>query len=300
MNHGPLIFLGVLASFVASWWALIFAPQLQIGSQPISQTDSGSYPVRRVGLAQQGHEVYVAAGCVQCHSQQVRQDGYNFDVTLTAAGTNATEVAKLIPVIAPNLSAKVAEILAGASEKTPVTILQGVPLRAAANAQSQLTKAGAGVQRVFIPLGPDIKRAWGPRRTVAADYLYDQPVQTGNSRLGPDLSHIGARMPAADWHLLHLYDPRTVVKGSIMPAYRYLFETRKMGKAPSPDALKLTDAFAPPKGNEVVPKSEAQQLAAYLQSLRIEGALPEAPLTPPAPAEVATNAPAAAAGTPNP
>jgi len=299
MNHGPLIFLGVLASFVASWWALVFAPQLQIGAQQTVQTDGGIFPVRRPGLAQQGREVYVAAGCVQCHSQQVRQDNYNFDVTLTATGTNATEVAKLLHVIAPEQGARVAEILAGASEKTPMTILQGVPLGAASSAQSQLTKAGATVQRNFRPLGSDIQRGWGPRRTVAADYLYDQPVQVGNSRLGPDLSHVGARQPMAAWHLLHLYDPRTQVKGSMMPAYRYLFDTRKMGRTPSPEALRLSEGFAPPKDHEVIPKPEALQLVAYLQSLRIEGGLFEAPLTPPAPVDTGTNAPPAA-GTANP
>src|ERR1051325_6594821 len=191
MNHGPLVFLGVLATFVTSWWALIFAPQLQVGSQQTAQTDVGIYPTRRAGVALRGHQVYVANGCVHCHSQQVQQDGYTFDVVLTAAGTNAAGVARIIEQLAHDINAK--EMLANASDKTPHPILKNVAQSVADDAQKRLKKAGATAQVVFIPLGPDMARHWGARRTVAADYLYDTPVQVGNSRLGPDLSNYGDR-----------------------------------------------------------------------------------------------------------
>ena len=289
MNHGPLIFLGVLVTFVASWWGLVFAPQLQIGSQQPAQVDTGVYPTRRPGMAQQGREVYVANGCVHCHSQQVHQDGYTFDVVLLSGGTNAPDaVAKVIEQVARGVNAK--DVLAKASEQSPQPILSNVTQKVAADAQKTLTATGAMAQVVFIPLGPDIARKWGTRRTVAADYLYEYPVQVGNSRLGPDLSNIGVRTPAADWHLHHLYDPRTVVPGSIMPAYRYLFETRPIGKRPAANALTLAEKFAPkPSARvryEVVPTSEALQLVAYLQSLRVETALFEAPATQLAPPSV--------------
>jgi hypothetical protein len=58
---------------------------------------------------------------------------------------------------------------------------------------------------------------------------------------------------------------------------------------PSPDALNLPKKFAPPAGYEVVPTTEARQLAAYLLSLRADAPLYEAPFTPP---QVSTNAPA--------
>ena len=79
-----------------------------------------------------------------------------------------------------------------------------------------------------------------------------------------------------------------------MPAYRYLFDVRKAGKQPSPDALSVPEPFAPKAGEEVVPKPEALQLVAYLQSLRVGPTLLEAPRTesPAAPAEAGTNAPA--------
>jgi cbb3-type cytochrome oxidase cytochrome c subunit len=294
MNHGPLIFLGVLATFVASWWGLIFSPHLQIGSQQPTAVESGIYPAGRPGVADQGHDVYVAAGCVHCHSQQVRQDGYTFDVVLTAGGTNPAAVATMLQQIAPDV--KGTEVVATATNTSPAVILKNVSQKVAADAQTRLGEAGAGVQTVFIPLGPDMRRNWGARRSVAADYLYDYPVQVGNSRLGPDLANVGARPLDANWHLLHLYHPRTVVPGSIMPAYQYLFETRKIGRYPSPNALKLSDNFAPKPGYEVVPTEEATRLAAYLESLRLNQPLFEAPATQLAPsggANAGTNAPAA-------
>ena len=293
MNHGPLIFLGVLATFIASWWGLIFSPQLQIGSQQAAQLDMGVYPTRAPGIAQQGRDVYVANGCVQCHSQQARQEGYTFDVVLTAAGTNSTGVAAVLQQIAPGLNAN--ETLTNASDKSPQPILTNVVQAVAEDAQKRLKSAGASAQFVFVPLGADIGRRWASRRNVGADYLYDYPVQVGNSRLGPDLSNYGNRAPSPELILAHLYDPRVTLPGSIMPAYRYLFETRAAGKQPSPNALKLAGKFAPETGQEVVPKTEALQLAVYLQNLRADTALFEAPMTQfaPAPAEAGTNAPGA-------
>lgn len=121
------------------------------------------------------------------------------------------------------------------------------------------------------------------RRSVAEDYLYDYPVQLGSVRVGPDLADVGARLPLANWQLLHLYAPQSVVKNSMMPPFRFLFETRKVGDVPSPDALNLPDELAPPAGYEVVPTDQARELVAYLLSLRVNVPLYDAPFTPPAP-----------------
>jgi cytochrome c oxidase cbb3-type subunit 2 len=128
-------------------------------------------------------------------------------------------------------------------------------------------------------LGPDISHGWGARRSVAEDYLFDQPILLGSQRVGPDLANYGRRSDI-NGILMRLYDPRSLVPGSVMPAYRFLFETRKIERAPSPDALILPDRFAPPSGYEVVPGPEARALAAYLLSLRQDGYLFEAPPPP--------------------
>jgi cytochrome c oxidase cbb3-type subunit 2 len=117
------------------------------------------------------------------------------------------------------------------------------------------------------------------RQSVAEDFLHDHPVQLGSLRAGPDLSNIGARADA-NWQLLHLYAPQSVVKGSTMPPFRYLFEVRKIRGESSPDALKLPAEFAPPAGSEVVPTSEAVELAAYLLSLCATAPLYDAPVAP--------------------
>ncbi len=130
----------------------------------------------------------------------------------------------------------------------------------------------------------DIERGWGNRRSVAQDYIYDQPVLLGSQRVGPDLTNVGLRFPSAEWHLLHLYNPQTVMpKGtkSIMPPYRFLFEKRKVGARPSPDALKLTGEFAPEPGWEIVPTDQARALGAYLLSLRADTVLFETPVPQP-------------------
>lgn len=138
--------------------------------------------------------------------------------------------------------------------------------------------------------GNDTLRGWGQRRSVAQDYLRDHPVMLGTRRIGPDLTNIGTRMGAGDtnlqpamveFHLKHLYHPRSVVPGSVMPAYPYLFEKRRIADFPSLDALRLEGEFAPEPGYEIVPLPEARALVAYLLSLRSEVSLPEAPVMPP-------------------
>ena len=167
------------------------------------------------------------------------------------------------------------------------------PAKADAAAKA-LNAAGAKAAVSIVPVGPDLARGWGKRRSVARDFLFDYPAALGSQRIGPDLADLAARQPDAGWHLRHLYAPRAEVKDSAMPPFRFLFETRKIERSPSPDALVLPPHLAPPPGYEIVPKPEAAALVAYLLSLRADAPLFEAPLTlasAPAAAE-ATNAPA--------
>jgi cytochrome c oxidase cbb3-type subunit 2 len=128
-------------------------------------------------------------------------------------------------------------------------------------------------------LGPDISQGWGSRRSLAQDYLFADPVMLGSQRVGPDLSNFGRRSDL-NGILLRLYDPRIVVPGSVMPSYRFLFETRKIQFAPSTNALVLPTELAPATGYEIVPKPKALALAAYLLSLRQDGYLFESPPPP--------------------
>lgn len=138
--------------------------------------------------------------------------------------------------------------------------------------------------------GSDIARGWGTRRTVARDYLRDQPVMLGQLRYGPDLANIGARETNTHTLYLKLYNPRIVMPGSTMPRYPYLFETRRLhsGAHPSTEALRIPAAFAPAEDIEVVPGPEAKTLVAYLLSLRSEKIFFE--VFPPVPPRKETNA----------
>ena len=113
-------------------------------------------------------------------------------------------------------------------------------------------------------LGPDATRGWG-RPSVPSDYVYDYPHLLGISRTGPDLFNIGARQPSSDWHLAHLYQPRSVTPGSVMPAYPFLFKVIAH-PGPSDKIVSLPPQFAPKEGT-VVATQEALDVVAYLTSL---------------------------------
>ena len=144
--------------------------------------------------------------------------------------------------------------------------------------------------------GGDRERGFAPRISVAQDYLHDSPVQLGSVRVGPDLANFGARQTNDTAILQHLYMPQTMMPGSIMPPYRYLFETwdatSYAGPLPLDGIFVLTD-----ENKLVIPKPEARALSAYLRSLKADVALYEAPIPKPlkpvtSAAPAATNAPA--------
>ena len=269
MKNGFVIFVATFAVLLTSWGVFVLKPQLQLGGagQVAVLNSSDIYPTSRPGQAAQGLQIYRANGCAACHTEQVQQDGVVCDVVLTATGKNPVAVSNLIATLK----------------------LDGLTEEAAENAGGRIGAAGGKSETHVIPTGPDIARGWGMRHSVAEDFLYDNPVQPGSVRVGPDLADVGRRLPDVNWQLIHLYAPQTV-KGSLMPPFRYLFEVRKKtGGQFSPDALNLPGEFAPADGYEVVPKPEARELVAYLLSLHSDVPLYDAPFTPPQPS---TNAPA--------
>ena len=85
MNHGPLLFLGVLTTLAASWLGLVAVPRHQLASLDADLSTNAlsavvTYPPARSGEAVQGHAHYVAHGCIACHTQQVRPANGGSDV----------------------------------------------------------------------------------------------------------------------------------------------------------------------------------------------------------------------------
>jgi mono/diheme cytochrome c family protein len=87
----------------------------------------------------------------------------------------------------------------------------------------------------------DVRRFGAP--TEAWETKYDYPQLWGTRRIGPDLSREFNLHPS-DWQLTHLYNPRLLVRDSVMPPYPWLFS-----------------------GSANQPTQEALDLLAYLQSL---------------------------------
>ncbi|MGE9295272.1 MAG: cbb3-type cytochrome c oxidase subunit II [Puniceicoccales bacterium] len=204
MKNLPMLFLGIFFMLAFSWSGLILSSVIQYGDLKPIALEEGEMPMpqARVGMAQQGKEIYIDQGCLYCHSQQVRQKGF----------------------------------------------------------------------------GADWERGWGDRQTVPRDYILQERVLLGTSRTGPDLTSIGQRQPSADWHHLHLFNPQITSPLSVMPPFRYLYRVQKIGAAPSPNALTIPDTFPndqPKPGYEIVPTERAEQLVAYLLSLKLDYELPE-------------------------
>jgi cytochrome c oxidase cbb3-type subunit 2 len=260
MKSGFGVFFAVIVALGGSWIGLVVAPTLQLGTakQTTVLVSGETWPQQRTGEATLGLQIYRANGCAACHTEQIRQEGYEYEVVLTDAGKNPADVNSLIATLK----------------------LSKINKEEADAAADKIKEKGGKSETHLSATGGDIKQGWGMRHSVAADYLYDAPVQLGNLRAGPDLANVGARRPDANWQLTHLYAPG-ITSGSRMPSFKFLFEVRKAGATPSADALtNLPKEAAPADGYEVVPKLEAKQLVAYLLSLRADAPLYEAPFTP--------------------
>ncbi|CAN5468695.1 cbb3-type cytochrome c oxidase subunit II [soil metagenome] len=132
----------------------------------------------------------------------------------------------------------------------------------------------------------DMDKVWAPRPGLAADYAdmhrtdfwRNTATLMGTERTGPDLTDIGNRQPSKDWNLVHLFNPRIVVKESIMPAYSWLFEIKN---TPSKGDVIVNVPAKYLKGDtgKVVATKEALQLVAYLLSLK-QTKLPDGTATP--------------------
>ena len=129
-------------------------------------------------------------------------------------------------------------------------------------------------------------KVWGARPSIAADYAGNNRTDLwrntatlmGTERTGPDLTNIGTRQPSIDWNLVHLYNPRIVVKESIMPAYSWMF-TIKKEPAKGDVIVNVPAEYLDGKQGKLVANKEALHLVAYLQSLK-QTKLPDGSIAP--------------------
>ncbi len=68
----------------------------------------------------------------------------------------------------------------------------------------------------------------------ANEYIFQDVTFPSTRRIGPDLSRVAIKRPSRDWHKAHFWAPKTESPGSIMPSFRFLFDTDPRGSPRNP------------------------------------------------------------------
>ena len=197
---------------------------------------------------------------------------------------------------ASSTSSPPAAAAAASPASSPATVLAGSPAPSPASS--------AAVHTSPAPPG---------QRTGVASPSPGQMANTtpgGSSPAAPSAQTPGAPYPlqttglppmySAAWHHVHLYAPRSINPDSNMPAYRFLYEKRRITGERSAEALRLSGGDAPPQGWEVVPTYDAKCVVAYLMGLNQSHPLKEVRSVGGAPPTGGSPAPAVQAASPPP
>ena len=92
--------------------------------------------------------------------------------------------------------------------------------------------------------------------SLSGEYAYDRPFLWGSKRTGPDLHRVG-NYRTTDWHENHMWEPTSVVPGSIMPAYKHMFTNEADIATAYAEAVTVKNVFNTPYGDEIQPGVEA-------------------------------------------
>jgi cytochrome c oxidase cbb3-type subunit I/II len=108
----------------------------------------------------------------------------------------------------------------------------------------------------------------------AGEFVYDHPFQWGSKRTGPDLAREGGKYPDS-WHYNHMYDPRSMSPGSIMPQYPWLLDNQ-LDTSSTPAKIRAMQILGVPYpagydkiANRVLMR-QADSIAANLKKDKIE------------------------------
>jgi cytochrome c oxidase cbb3-type subunit 2 len=104
------------------------------------------------------------------------------------------------------------------------------------------------------PLRDEVER-YG-HYSLAAESMYDRPFQWGSKRTGPDLARVGGKY-SDEWHRDHMREPKSVVPGTVMPAYPWL-ATTDLDFAHIADDLKVNKALGVPYTPEMIENAKAE------------------------------------------
>lgn len=89
--------------------------------------------------------------------------------------------------------------------------------------------------------------------SLSGEYAYDRPFLWGSERTGPDLHRIG-NYRTTDWNENHMLDPQSVVPGSIMPKYGFMFNKNADLETAYAEAYTVKKAFDVPYDKPNMPQ----------------------------------------------
>jgi len=92
--------------------------------------------------------------------------------------------------------------------------------------------------------------------SLSGEYAYDRPFLWGSKRTGPDLHRVG-NYRTTDWHENHMWEPTSVVPGSIMPAYKHMFTNKADIETAYAEAVTVKNVFNTPYGDDIQPGIKA-------------------------------------------
>ncbi|HLV50798.1 MAG TPA: cytochrome-c oxidase, cbb3-type subunit I [Flavobacterium sp.] len=107
----------------------------------------------------------------------------------------------------------------------------------------------------------------------SGEYVYDHPFLWGSKRTGPDLHRLGGKYND-NWHFNHMYDPQSTSYGSIMPAYKWLFDNKAMDFSNIEKKMRVLQTLGAPYTEEEIANAQA---SIKEQSERIEESLKSDP-----------------------
>ena len=79
----------------------------------------------------------------------------------------------------------------------------------------------------------------------SGEYVYDHPFLWGSKRTGPDLHREGGKYND-NWHFNHMWSPQSISPGSIMPAYKWLFDNKAMDYSSTEAKMKAMQTLGVP------------------------------------------------------
>jgi len=123
-----------------------------------------------------------------------------------------------------------------------------------------------------VETGFDVERGWGKRPSVPRDYVLQDHVLLGKSRIVPDLANLGLRDYSDEWFHQHLFEPQSIIPSSLCPPSPFLYDEID---EPVHADIEVTSELDVDKTRYIRSSIRASRLVAYLQSLKQDYELPE-------------------------